>query len=156
MILSSNIHVKGDKMKKEDNLVRLTFDSWCSLSVPHCTAVYRENWISWCLYSERSKGKTTCMKWTKMCKFLLIILLYIHWRDVISDDACKCSTSLKNSFSCCADKKGEHWLQHVDVTWFIYNSDISIVKYWIKYYYVGLFNVVKQCLNCFLFFCRRH
>ena len=30
LVLSSNIHVKGDKMKSNKNPVRLTFDSLCS------------------------------------------------------------------------------------------------------------------------------
>ena len=51
LVLRSNIHVKGDKMKRENNPVRLTFNSWCSLSVPQCAAAYRENWNSWCLYT---------------------------------------------------------------------------------------------------------
>lgn len=50
LVLSSNIYVKGDKMMRENNLVRLTFDSWCSLSGPQCAAAYRENWNSWYLY----------------------------------------------------------------------------------------------------------
>ena len=43
LVLHSNIYVKGAKMKKENNLVWLTFNSWCSLSVPQCTSAYRED-----------------------------------------------------------------------------------------------------------------
>ena len=42
LVLSSNIHVKGDKMTRENNPVRLAFNSWCLLSVPRCTAAFRE------------------------------------------------------------------------------------------------------------------
>ena len=42
LVLRSNIHVKGDKMKRGNNPIRLPFDSWCSLSVPQCAATYRE------------------------------------------------------------------------------------------------------------------
>lgn len=30
--------------------------------------------------------------------------------DIIGNDTCKCFTGFKNSFTCCTDKKGEHWL----------------------------------------------
>ena len=40
LVLSSNIHVKREKMMRENNPVRLTFDSWCSLSVPQCATTY--------------------------------------------------------------------------------------------------------------------
>ena len=43
LVLSSNIHVKGDKIMRENNPVWLMFDSWCSLSVRQCAAAYREN-----------------------------------------------------------------------------------------------------------------
>ena len=42
LLLSSNIHVKGDKVTRENNPLRLAFNSWCLLSVPRCTAAYRE------------------------------------------------------------------------------------------------------------------
>ena len=32
LVLSSNFHVEGDKVMPDNNPVRLTFDSWCSLS----------------------------------------------------------------------------------------------------------------------------
>jgi len=44
--ISSNVYVKGDKMMRENNPVRLTFDSCCSFSGPQCAAAYRENWNS--------------------------------------------------------------------------------------------------------------
>ena len=50
LVLSSNIRVKGDKMKRENNPRRLPLETWCSLSVPQCAASNRENWNSWCLY----------------------------------------------------------------------------------------------------------
>ena len=42
-VLSSNIHEKGDKLKREINPLRLPFNSWCSLSVYQCAAANREN-----------------------------------------------------------------------------------------------------------------
>ena len=49
-VLSSNIRVKGDKIKRENKPIRLPLETWCSLSVPQCTASNRGNWNSWCLY----------------------------------------------------------------------------------------------------------
>ena len=50
LVLSSNNHVKGVKMKRENNPVRLPFGSWCVFSVLQCAPAYRGNWNSWCLY----------------------------------------------------------------------------------------------------------
>ena len=50
LVQSSKIRVKGDKMKKENNPIRLPFETWCSLSVPQCVASNKGNWNSWCLY----------------------------------------------------------------------------------------------------------
>ena len=36
----------------------------------------------------------------------------MHWTSIISNDAHKFSTRLKNSFTCYADEKGEHWLKN--------------------------------------------
>ena len=35
---------------------------------------------------------------------------WMHWADIISKEALKCSTDLKNSFTCYIDKKLEHWI----------------------------------------------
>ena len=40
---SNNIPVKETK-------IWLSFKTWCSLSVPRCTASNKRNWNSWCLY----------------------------------------------------------------------------------------------------------
>ena len=43
----------------------------------------------------------------------------MQWADKISDEARKCSTSLKISFTCCADKKGKYCMygkQHAKCT----------------------------------------
>jgi len=40
---SSNIWVKGDKMRRENNPIRLPLETWCSLSVPKCTASNKGN-----------------------------------------------------------------------------------------------------------------
>ena len=45
-VLSSNIRLKGDKMKGENNPIRLPLETWCSLSVPQCTASNKANWNS--------------------------------------------------------------------------------------------------------------
>ena len=50
LVLSSNIRVKGDKMKRENNPIRLPLETWCSLFVPQCAASNKGNWNSWCLY----------------------------------------------------------------------------------------------------------
>ena len=50
LVLSSNIRVTRDKMKTENNPIRLPLETWCSLSVPQCTASNTGNWNSWCLY----------------------------------------------------------------------------------------------------------
>ena len=42
-------------------------------------------------------------------KFLFHI---IDWADIIINDAYKSSTSLKNSFACCANKKGKYWARY--------------------------------------------
>ena len=47
---SSNIRVKGDKMKRENSPIRLPLETWCSLSIPQCAASNKGNWNSWCLY----------------------------------------------------------------------------------------------------------
>ena len=54
LVRSSNIRVKGDKMKRENNLIRLPLETWCSLSVPQCAASSKGNWNSWCLYARQS------------------------------------------------------------------------------------------------------
>ena len=53
----------------------------------------------------------TCMKWIEMIQMKIDILS----RHVVCIDTSKCSTSLKNfstslknSFTCCVDEKGEH------------------------------------------------
>ena len=48
-----------------------------------------------------------CMKWTKVIQYAM------YFADIARNDACKCSTSLKNYFTCCADKKGEHCIELV-------------------------------------------
>ena len=50
LVRSSNIRVKGDKMKRENDPIRLPLETWCSLSVPQCAASNKGNWNSWCLY----------------------------------------------------------------------------------------------------------
>ena len=50
LVLGSNICVKGDKMKRENNPIRQPLETWCSLSVPQCTASNKGNRNSWCLY----------------------------------------------------------------------------------------------------------
>lgn len=62
----------------------------------HCTKLW-----SFCL--QRSEGKT-CGLWGKF----LFHNYIMHWTDIMNDDVCKGSTSLKNSFNCYADKKGVH------------------------------------------------
>ena len=42
---NNNIPVKETK-------IWLSFKTWCSLSVPQCTASNERNWNSWCLYCE--------------------------------------------------------------------------------------------------------
>ena len=51
LVRSSNIRVKGDKIKMENIPIRLPLETWCSLSVPQCAASNKGNWNSWCLYS---------------------------------------------------------------------------------------------------------
>ena len=43
LVLSSDIHIEGGKIMRENNPVRLPFDSWYSLCVPQCAAAWREN-----------------------------------------------------------------------------------------------------------------
>ena len=45
VLFGSKFHysLKGEKMMRENKPLRLTFDSWCSLSLPQCAAAYREN-----------------------------------------------------------------------------------------------------------------
>ena len=43
LVLSSNIRLKGDKMRRENNPIRLPLETWCSLSVPQCTASNKAN-----------------------------------------------------------------------------------------------------------------
>ena len=50
LVLSLIIRVKKDKIKRENNPIRLPLETWCSLSVPQCTASNRGNWNSCCLY----------------------------------------------------------------------------------------------------------
>ena len=57
LVLSSNIRVKGDKMKRENNPIRLPLETWCSLSVPQCAESNRGNWNSWCLYIKKRRHK---------------------------------------------------------------------------------------------------
>ena len=50
---------KGDKMKRENNPIRLPLETWCSLSVPQCAASNKGNWNSWCLHRSPSFGLRT-------------------------------------------------------------------------------------------------
>ena len=50
LVQSSNIRVKGVKMRRENNPISLPLETWCSLSVPQCAASNKGNWNSWCLY----------------------------------------------------------------------------------------------------------
>ena len=43
LVLSSNIRVKGYKMKRENNPISLSLETWCSLSVPQCAGSNKEN-----------------------------------------------------------------------------------------------------------------
>ena len=43
LIVGSNIRVKGDKMKRENNPIKLLLEAWCSLSVPQCAASHKGN-----------------------------------------------------------------------------------------------------------------
>ena len=61
----------------------------------------------WLSYWQRVKGKTICMKCgLKLGKFLYFYIL--HWADIISKDAHKCSISLDNSFACYAHKNWDY------------------------------------------------
>ena len=53
LVWSSNIRVKGDKMKRENNPIRLPLETWWSLSVPQCAASNKGKWNSWCWYTTR-------------------------------------------------------------------------------------------------------
>ena len=70
LVLSSNIRVKEDKMKRENNPIRLPLETWCSLSVPQCTASNKGNWNSWCLYWSEThvNGNTTLSKYVWLKK----------------------------------------------------------------------------------------
>ena len=43
--IGNNINIRIEETKKW-----LPFKTWCSLSVPRCTAHHKGNWNSWCLY----------------------------------------------------------------------------------------------------------
>ena len=49
LLLSSNIRVKGKKMKRENNPIRPPLQTWCSLTVPQCAASNKGNKNSWYL-----------------------------------------------------------------------------------------------------------
>ena len=40
LVLSSNLHVKWDKMKRENNPIRLPLETWSSLIVRQCACLY--------------------------------------------------------------------------------------------------------------------
>ena len=43
LVLSSNIRVKGYKMERENNPIRLPLETWCSLTVLQCAASNKGN-----------------------------------------------------------------------------------------------------------------
>ena len=61
----------------------------------------------WSLYSWRSMGSKLSVWSGSDDKSLFHIM---HWADIINKEAQKCSTDLKNSFTCYIDKKLEHWI----------------------------------------------
>lgn len=58
------------------------------------------------------------------------------WADIISNDALKCSTSLKNPLTCCADKKGENYVSGRE-------CEMSLKVKYITKYSVSLFRLLR-------------
>lgn len=50
LVLSSNISVEGDEMKRENTPIRLSSKTWCSLFVPQCATSDKGNWNFCFLY----------------------------------------------------------------------------------------------------------
>ena len=75
LVLSSNVLVKGDKVNRENNLIRLPLETWCSLSVPKCIASNKGNWNSWCLYWSSFSWyvQQMLLSWSWPAKFIVFI-----------------------------------------------------------------------------------
>ena len=61
-----------------------------------------------CIYKEL-RAELSVWSGVNQCKGLFHMM---HWADIIRNNACKCSTSFKSSFFCCADEEGEHYINN--------------------------------------------
>ena len=78
------------------------------------------------------RKKTIFMKWTKIRK--ISVLCIFNGQTVIGNDASKCSTSLKISFTCCADKIAQ---------WFILFFYLNLECF------IGISTTEKNCITAF-------
>ena len=79
LVLSCNIRVKGDKIKREYNPVRLPLETWYSLTVPQCATSSKGNWNSCSLYCACTfQGNA----WDLEKIFLHQILQFLVWKRI--------------------------------------------------------------------------
>ena len=79
LVLSCNIRVKGDKIKREYNPVRLPLETWYSLTVPQCATSSKGNWNSRSLYCACTfQGNA----WDLEKIFLHQILQFLVWKRI--------------------------------------------------------------------------
>ena len=74
----------------------------------HLHNIFYQTGTDLCIYKE-VRAELSVWSGVNRCKGLFHMM---HWADIIRNNACKCSTSFKSSFSCCADEKGEHYINN--------------------------------------------
>ena len=71
--------------KEGNNLIKLPLETWCSLSVPQCTAPNKGNWNSWCLYCFERNNQTypNNPNFFRQCDSLKKVAKEVNWYSVL-------------------------------------------------------------------------